>query len=231
MPASRPRPSCRASTCRRWAAPPRCSAKAYPSSHAPATTCARAAPSTTVGAAEVQIAVVNFIASRYTSPAELLAALGCTARTSPILPHDAVVAAEPPRGQGSLLAGDTALDATLADLGLDPWPLAVRPRMVALWRPAAPWHFEGVLIEADEAIVRDGRLDVDQITVGSQHLEVVRISSSGARLLATPSQPLTLAAEDALTVVLASTAVNTDGVARTDPVGGRRRILDRPGLA
>ena len=192
-----------------------------------------AAPSTETGTSEVLIEVVNFIASRYASPAELLAALGCVDPISPILPNDAIIAAEPPRGATSLLTGDAALDATLVELGLDPWPLAVRPRVVALWRPAGEleWHFEGVLIEADEAVVRDGRLTVETITLGSRPLDVVRVSSSGARLLATPSEPLTLAAEDVLTVALASITPTTAGTTVTDTVVGSRRILDRPRLA
>lgn len=192
-----------------------------------------AAPSTETGTSEVLIAVVNFIASRYASPAELLAALGCADPISPILPNDAIVAAEPPRGETSLLAGDAALDATLVELGLDPWALAVRPRVVALWRPAGglEWHFEGVLIEADEAVVRDGRLAVETITLGSRPLDIVRISSSGTRLLATPSEPLTLAPEDVLTVALTSITPTTAGTTVTDTVVGSRRILDRPRLA
>lgn len=180
--------------------------------------------------ADVQIAVVNFIASRYASPAELLVALGCTDVTSPILPSDAIVVAEPPRGAAALIAGDADLEATLVDLGLDPWPLAARPRIVALWRPNGPaaWHFEGVLIEADEAIVRDGRLAVDAITVGAETLDVVRISSSGARLLATASAPLTLAAEDVLALALVSTAPTVAGTTATETITGSRRILDRP---
>jgi hypothetical protein len=187
-------------------------------------------------AAEALIALTNFTASRYASPTDLLAALGCTEPLSPVLPNDAVVGAEPPRGGAAFEAGDAALDATLAVLGLDPWPLAVRPRVVALWRLAGPtaWRFEGVLIEADEAVVRPGRLAVDAITVGPAAevaLDVVRISSSGARLLATAPEPLTLTAEDVLTVALASTATGTDGTASTVTVRGSRRILDRPRLA
>jgi hypothetical protein len=191
-----------------------------------------AAPAGQPDSAEVPVALTNFVASRYAGPADLLAALGLTAdEASPTLPQDALITAEPPRGAASLVVGDAALDATLAAIGLDPWPLPARPRVVALWRlDASSWIFDGVLIEADEAVVRPGRLAVDTVTVGAAVLDVVRVSSAGARLLAAPSTPQRLPAETVLEVSLASTTTGLDGSAFATTVRGSRRLLGRPGL-
>ena len=181
---------------------------------------------------DVLVAVTNFVASRYASPRDLLDALGLTdPDPSPVLPHDAIVVAEPPRGAGAFVAGDAAFDATLAELGLDPWPLPNRPRVVALWQPGAPWSFVGLLLEADEAIERPGRLHVESVTAGGAPLDVVRQSSSGARVLATSATAVSLDAEDLVAVALSSTTVDGGGVARTVPVSGTRRLLDQPRLA
>lgn len=182
---------------------------------------------------DVLVTVVNFAASRYASPRELLTALGCTdPDPSPVLPHDALLAAAPPRGAASFLAGDTAFDTTLSELGLDPWPLATQPRLVALWRGQAPgWTFEGLLVEADEAIERPGRLAVDTVTVDGTGLDVVRRSTSGARLLLSPPTPLVLGAENSIEIVLTSTVTLSDGLQVTETVTGTRRLLGQPRLA
>ena len=187
---------------------------------------------TTAGTPDVLVAVTNFVASRYASPRDLLDALGFTTPgASPVLPHDAIVEAPAPHGASSFVAGDTALDATLVELGLDPWPLASRPRVVALWQVGESWTFEGLLIEADEAITRPGRLAVDAVTVGGVALDVVRASSSGARLLFTPSAPVLLAAENVIDVELASTTTDTAGIPATAVVSGARRLLGQPRMA
>ena len=190
-----------------------------------------AATSTTIGVADIT-------RQRHQLPGVALRVTGRPARgpglhpgptdvPSPVLPYDAIVATEPPRGAASFVTGDAAFDATLADLGLDPWPLAAARR--ASWRCGAPagaeWSFEGLLIEADEAIVRPGRLAVDTISVGPAAgpaiaLDVVRLSSSGARILATPAASASLTAEEVLTVALASTTTGADGVSSTVTVTG-----------
>jgi hypothetical protein len=186
-----------------------------------------AAPVSDPDATEMLVSVTNFIASRYASPRALLDALGLLdAAASPVLPHDAVV--DDAVRRGALVLGDAALDATLVSLGLDPWPLATRPRVVALWRGAPNWTFEGLLIEADEAIVRPGRLAVATITVDGRPLTVVRQSSSGARVLAAPASSLHLAAESVIDVALTSSPLGADGQPVHETIRGTRRILNRP---
>jgi hypothetical protein len=74
------------------------------------------------------------------------------------VPYDAIATAS--LAPGSLEVGDTALDAALGALGLDPWPLPPGPRTSLIWlRPAAPdqpWRVTGVLLESDEPIWRAG---------------------------------------------------------------------------
>ena len=182
---------------------------------------------------DVLVAVTNFVASpvrlrrvtcstRSGSPTRTLRRCCRTTRSS---------APNRPAARARSWRADAAFDATLAELGLDPWPLPTRPRVVALWRPGAPWSFVGLLLEADEPIERSGRLHVDSVTVGGATLDVVRQSSSGARVLATPVNAVTLDAEDIVAVVLSSTTVDSGGVAHSDPVGGTRRLLDQPRLA
>ncbi|HVY14338.1 MAG TPA: hypothetical protein VHB27_03860 [Rhodopila sp.] len=117
-----------------------------------------AAPKTVGGHPEVAIARSHFRTSRYHNPAGLLAGLGFAAPIAITMPTDAIATAAFPAG--ALQVGDTALDAALTALGLDPWPLPAAPRTTVVWlRPAAagqPWRIAGVLIEADEPVWRPG---------------------------------------------------------------------------
>lgn len=116
------------------------------------------APKTVGAFPEVQVARSHFRTSRYRNPAGLLAALGFAAPIGLAMPTDAIATA--PLAAGALELGDAALDAALATLGLDPWPLPAAPRTSAIWlRPAAagqPWRLAAVLVEADEPVWRPG---------------------------------------------------------------------------
>lgn len=117
-----------------------------------------AVPKVVGAAAEVVIARSHFRTSRYRNPAEMLGALGFAPSLGLMAPNDAIVSAA--LSASALKLGDAALDAALASLGLDPWPLPAGPRTTALWlRPstaAAPWRLAGVLVEGDEPIYRAG---------------------------------------------------------------------------
>jgi hypothetical protein len=117
-----------------------------------------AAPKTVGGHPEVAIARSHFRTSRYHNPAGLLADLGFATPIAITMPTDAIATAALPAG--SLLVGDTALDAALATLGLDPWPLPLAPRTTVIWlHPASagqPWQLAGILVEADEPVWRPG---------------------------------------------------------------------------
>ena len=117
-----------------------------------------AAPSTVGANPEVVIARSHFRTSRYHNPAGLLADLGFATPIALTMPTDGIATAAMP--SGALQIGDTAIDAALTTLGLDPWPLPVTPRTSVIWlRPATagqPWQIAGVLIEGDEPVWRPG---------------------------------------------------------------------------
>jgi hypothetical protein len=117
------------------------------------------APDTVGAADEVPVARSHFHTSRYRNPSELLLGLGFEAPIGLTVPYDAI--ANAPLGPAdSVEVGDTAIDAALGALGLDPWPLPAGPRTSLIWlRPAAPdlpWQVAGVLLECDEPIWRAG---------------------------------------------------------------------------
>jgi hypothetical protein len=117
-----------------------------------------AAPKTVGGDPEVALARSHFRTSAYHNPAGLLAGLGFATPISITMPTDAIATA--PLGVGALQIGDTALDAALTALGLDPWPLPAAPRTSVVWlRPTSagqPWRIAGILLEADEPVWRPG---------------------------------------------------------------------------
>lgn len=116
-----------------------------------------AAPQTVNAFAETPIARSHFRTSRYRNPGEMLLGLGFAPAIGFPTLTDAIVGA--PLAPAPLEIGDTALDAALTALGLDPWPLPAAPRTTLLWlRPASgqPWMVAGVLIEADEPVWREG---------------------------------------------------------------------------
>lgn len=100
----------------------------------------------------------HFRTSRYDDPTGLLRALGFEPTLALMPPHDAIATAA--LAPGGLETGDTALDAALAAMGIDPWPLPKSPRTAAIWlpptTPGQPWQVAGILLEADEPIWRAG---------------------------------------------------------------------------
>lgn len=117
-----------------------------------------AAPKTLGTFPETPIARSHFRTSRYRNPTGLLRALGFSTPHALAVPQDAVAKVAIPGG--ALQTGDTELDALLATIGLDPWPLPAAPRGTVVWLPPAgaglPWRIAGVLLEADEPIRREG---------------------------------------------------------------------------
>jgi len=116
------------------------------------------APKTVGAYPEVVTVRSHFRTSSYRNPSELLAALGFADPLALGAPTDVVGTA--PLAAGALEIGDTALDAALSTLGLDPWPLPAAPRTTAVWLPPAgagqPWQLAAVLLESDEPIWRAG---------------------------------------------------------------------------
>ena len=108
---------------------------------------------------EVVVARNHFRTSRYRNPSELAAALGFRDPVGPAQPFDAI-ATGPIPAAGPAAVGDDLLDALLAQLGLDPWPLPAGPRTTVVWSrptdPAGSWSVAGALIEADEPVMRPG---------------------------------------------------------------------------
>lgn len=174
----------------------------------------------------------SFRTSRWDSERGLLDALGLTdAEPNLVLPHDAIVSGPigaPPAGY----AGDEAFDAVLAAVGLDPWPVPTGSRTTVLWQPdPTGFLLRGVLLESMEPIIRPGRLQIARVAVarhpsGTQTpLVLSQANGSGARVLYTPSAPMTLAAttDHTLQVDLRSAAGST--------TRGARRLLHMPKLA
>ena len=207
------RPALRGSR-RRSAGPPPCSATPSRSSRGPATTCPRRRPGT--ASAQRRRAHRRRQLHRLplrARPADLLAALGCT---------DADLADPAPRRRRRRRAapgsGGPRRPAT------PPWTrrswssASTRGRwrcarvVVALWRPRGR---RGARRRADRGRrahrARRRGSSSTAVSVGGVTLDVVRARRPGARILATPSAPLTLAAEDVLTVVLTSTTLGADG--------------------
>lgn len=116
------------------------------------------APKTVNAFAEVPVARSHFSTSRYRNPTGLLRALGFESSGGTLAPNDAIATAT--LAAGALQTGDTELDAAMATLGLDPWPLPAAPRTTAIWlRPATSgqsWRLAAVLVEADEPVHRRG---------------------------------------------------------------------------
>lgn len=117
-----------------------------------------AAPQTVGAFAEVPVARSHFRTSRYRNPTQMLGGLGFTATIGFGTLTDTIAAGT--LAAGSLQIGDTALDAALTALGLDPWPLPAAPRSTVIWRrPSASgqaWTVVAVLLEADEPVFRAG---------------------------------------------------------------------------
>jgi hypothetical protein len=143
----------------------------------------------------------HFRTSRYRNARELLNALGFEVPGPALFPpQDVLVSASLPATPA--LGSDRDLDAALATLGLDPWPLASVPRVVGLWRNPAAWQLAGILLEADEPIARPDLLTLTSLTAGSAVLTLVRSNAAATRLLFAAPAAMALAADAALTIVV-----------------------------
>ena len=111
-----------------------------------------ATPSGDPDAEDAVIARTHFQASRYHGVDDLLESLGLTTdRTWPVIAGDAIATTGLP--SGPLVVGDAELDAVLAAVGMDPWPLPDQARTSVLWlNDAGTWKLAGVLLETAEPL-------------------------------------------------------------------------------
>jgi len=189
-----------------------------------------ATPTAEPDSEDVVISRVNFQASRYRNESDLLGALGfgVPGPTAFIAPDALVTAAEP---AGALAVGDSDLDAALAAVGLDPWPLSDQARTSILWLDeAGTWQLAGVLLEAPEPIVRTGRtaLDVTGCEYGGQVLSQRCRNVAGTRVLLTPSAPVTVSGDDTITLTVTRTDTDRTGATTSTAVTGRRFAIGVP---
>jgi hypothetical protein len=109
---------------------------------------------------EVVVARNHFSTSRFRNPSEMLAALGFRDPIGPAQPFDAIATTAVILPSGPAEISDELLDDLIGQLGLDPWPLPASPRTSVVWSrhasPAGTWSIIGVLVEADEPVVRRG---------------------------------------------------------------------------
>jgi len=189
-----------------------------------------ATPAARPDAEDVVVSRAHFQASRYRDAGELLSALGFAVPgpVAFIAPDAMVAAAVPP---APLAVGDGDLDAALAAVGLDPWPLADQARTSILWLDdAGTWKLAGLLLEAPEAIVRTGRtaLDVTACAYGGVTLAQRCRNLAGTRVLLTPSAPVAVTGADTITLALTRTVTDRTGTASSTTVTGRRFAIDVP---
>jgi hypothetical protein len=146
----------------------------------------------------------HFRTSRYRDVGEVLAALGFVAGGLPGEPPPDVLLTSWSQ-PGPAPFDDFALQAALAALELDPWPLAAEPRATTLWlQPsgeATAWSLAAVVLEAPEPIARAGRIRVSG-SVGATALEHRLGTANGTRVLLAPAAPFPPGPEDLLTVRL-----------------------------
>jgi hypothetical protein len=180
-------------------------------------------------AEDAVIARTHFQASRYHDVPDLLESLGLTTdRTWPIIAGDAIVTAALPSG---FVAGDAELDAALAAVGMDPWPLPDGARTSVLWlNDAGTWKLAGVLLEAAEPILRTGRtaLAVTAASYGPVALTPRRQNLAGTRVLLAPSAPVAVPTAAELSVTLAKTVTDRTGATTTTATTGRRAAIGVP---
>jgi hypothetical protein len=146
-----------------------------------------APPQATPLSDDVLIARAHFHTSHYRSPAEMMAALGFAVGTSnPYPPQEAIVDADLPTTP--VLADDRAFDEILGVLGLDPWPLAKRPRTTVLWRFASgAWLVAGVLLETNEALERGERMGDLRVKLDGASFTATRSNAATTRILFAPA--------------------------------------------
>lgn len=101
----------------------------------------------------------RFVASRYTGPTQLMEALGFSESGQGGRVFDVVVSGAGPALPAAMTDDATALDTARAQLGLEPAAAAGLPRTTLLWsRSNNQWTLLGALFEADEPILRPGRV-------------------------------------------------------------------------
>lgn len=187
------------------------------------------------GQSDVVLARSHFRTSRYANGEALLTALGFfQGDANTLLPGDVVLTDVPAVPTTPVLDSDSALDATLRDLGLDPWPLPTQPRTTVLWRFDGDWRLAGVLIETDEPTERSGRqmrdaqlqrttrLSLSHAQLGSTRLNPVRRNQSTTRILLAPNSPVAVPVGAVLSLV-----VEQPG----GPLSGNRELIRGPRMA
>jgi len=129
------------------------------------------------------------------------------------------------------MVGDAELDAALAAVGLDPWPLSDEARTSILWLDdAGTWKLGGLLLEAPEPIVRTGRtaLDVTACSYGGISLAQRRRNLAGTRVLLAPPAPLVVAGANEISLTVTRTVTAADGTTTSTAVTGSRFAIDVP---
>lgn len=181
------------------------------------------------GDADAVVQRWHFRTSRWHDVDEVLRAIGLPAGDpTGVTPDDVLLPAQWP-GIAAIRYDDAAFDAALTGLGLDPWPLSPRPRTTTLWVPPdsgsgrTQWALAGVLLEAPEPIVRNGRIDVGA-TVGAAGLGHVRSTAGGTRVLLAPASVVVPAAADALSVTLADSLRGRTATGGALLLGGPRTV-------
>lgn len=124
------------------------------------------------GGEAIEIGRSHFRASRYRTAVELVEASGFGIDApNPFYPLDLIAADWP--ALDTRLGDDAALDAALTAMGLDPFAPAAGPRSAVIWHETAEgWRLAGLLLDSDEALIREPRL-VDP-TPNPPRLEILR---------------------------------------------------------
>ena len=192
------------------------------------------------------VLATRFHTSRYGNPRALLDALGYpVGMDGPFLPGDLLIPEGMTLPTGAFAVSDAELDAALAAVDADTWPLPTRRSATqVLWRFAADhWQIEGVMIDSLEPLQRvrtvveagssvpsvGTRCDISHVMAGSHRLALYRSNANWTRVLLTPATPIVLAA--GTDHVLSLHLETSDGVIS----GGRRlralpSIIEREGL-
>jgi outer membrane protein OmpA-like peptidoglycan-associated protein len=181
------------------------------------------------GGADVVVSRWHFRTSRWRDVEEILRVLELPAGTpSPVTPEDVLL-----QGQWPALAAaphdDSAFDAALAAIGLDPWPLSPRPRTTTLWVPPDPaagrtaWALAGLLLEAPEPIARRGRIAVSG-SVGGVALAHLRSTANGTRVLLALASVVVPGPNDAVAVRLVDSLRGRTANGAAQLLGGPRTI-------
>ncbi|NWK95837.1 hypothetical protein DM806_09135 [Sphingobium lactosutens] len=181
-----------------------------------------APPSATPEVDTVLITRSHFHTSRYIGPADMLAAMALPTDGSVDfrLPFDAMIEASVPAAIA--IPNDADFETVMRALGLDPWPLPVAPRVVALWSKTAPFQLHGIMLETDEPMERGTRMSVSGISINGTGLQRIVANTATTRAIWMVASPVPLTEENVIDV-----QVSANGVA----LHGRRSVLKVPRLA